>query len=318
MYTYTPISPPSCISLPSLQVVTKHQADLPVLCSYFPLAICFNILLFFLILQLLYLFIYYLFLAVLGLRFVQGLSLVAASGGHSSSRCGDRSSSRCAGGPFTIVAPPVAGHRLQTRRLSSCGSQAQLLHGMWDLPRPGLEPLSPALAGRFSTTAPPGKPQLSVLHLVVYICQCYSLTSSQLPLPLPCVLKSILYVCVFIPVLLLGSSEAFFSRFHIYVLPYGIYFSLFFLNFTFFLYSRFLLVIYFMHISVYMSTPISQFIPLPPPPQTFPPWCPYICSLHLSLFLHCKPVHLYHFSRFHIYALIYDISFSLSDLLHSG
>ena len=30
---------------------------------------------------------------------------------------------------------------------------------MWDLPRPGLEPMSPALAGRVSTTAPPGKPQ---------------------------------------------------------------------------------------------------------------------------------------------------------------
>ena len=29
---------------------------------------------------------------------------------------------------------------------------------MWDLPRPGLEPMSPALAGRFSTTTPPGKP----------------------------------------------------------------------------------------------------------------------------------------------------------------
>ena len=29
---------------------------------------------------------------------------------------------------------------------------------MWDLPRPGLEPASPALAGRFSITAPPGKP----------------------------------------------------------------------------------------------------------------------------------------------------------------
>ena len=28
---------------------------------------------------------------------------------------------------------------------------------MWDLPRPGLEPVSPALAGRFLTTAPPGK-----------------------------------------------------------------------------------------------------------------------------------------------------------------
>ena len=64
-------------------------------------------------------------------------------------------------GPFTIAAPPVAGHRLQTRRLSSCGSRAQPLHGMWDLPRPGLEPVSPALAGRFSTTAPPGKPSNS-------------------------------------------------------------------------------------------------------------------------------------------------------------
>ena len=63
-------------------------------------------------------------------------------------------------GPFTIAAPPVAGHRLQMRRLSSCGSRAQLLHGMWDLPRPGLEPVSPALAGRFSTTAPPGKPTI--------------------------------------------------------------------------------------------------------------------------------------------------------------
>ena len=37
---------------------------------------------------------------------------------------------------------------------------------MWDLPRPGLEPVSPALAGGFSTTAPPGKPTLHILkHL---------------------------------------------------------------------------------------------------------------------------------------------------------
>ena len=60
--------------------------------------------------------------------------------------------------PLIIAASLVAEHRLQMRRLSSCGSGAQLLHGMWDLPRPGLEPVSPALAGRFSTTAPPGKP----------------------------------------------------------------------------------------------------------------------------------------------------------------
>ena len=28
---------------------------------------------------------------------------------------------------------------------------------MWDLPGPGLEPVSPALAGGFLTTAPPGE-----------------------------------------------------------------------------------------------------------------------------------------------------------------
>ena len=61
-------------------------------------------------------------------------------------------------GPLTIVASLVVEHRLQMRRLSSCGSRAQLLRGMWDLPRPGLEPVSPALAGRLSTTAPPEKP----------------------------------------------------------------------------------------------------------------------------------------------------------------
>ena len=54
----------------------------------------------------------------------------------------------------------VAGHRLQTRRPSSRGSRAQPLHGMWDPPRPGPEPVSLALAGRFSTTAPPGKPPI--------------------------------------------------------------------------------------------------------------------------------------------------------------
>ena len=92
-------------------------------------------------------------MAVLGLRFlVRGLSLVPASGGHSSSRCAGLSLSR----------PLVAEHRLQTRRLSNCGSRAQLLRSMWDPPKPGLEPVSPALAGRFSTTAPPGKPDIYI------------------------------------------------------------------------------------------------------------------------------------------------------------
>ena len=62
-------------------------------------------------------------------------------------------------GPLTIAASLVAEHRLQTRRPSNCGSRAQSLRGTWDPPRPGPEPAPPALAGRPSTTAPPGKPR---------------------------------------------------------------------------------------------------------------------------------------------------------------
>ena len=44
---------------------------------------------------------------------------------------------------------------------------------MWDLPRSGLEPASPALAGGLSTTAPPAKPSYvlfnSAFHLTKYI-----------------------------------------------------------------------------------------------------------------------------------------------------
>ena len=68
-------------------------------------------------------------------------------------------------GPLTVAASLVAEHRLQTHRLSNCGSRAQLPRGMWDLPRPGLEPVSTALAGRLSTTAPPGKPQMQFFLL---------------------------------------------------------------------------------------------------------------------------------------------------------
>ena len=97
----------------------------------------------------------YLLLAVLGLRFCA----------RAFSSCGKWGPLFIAvRGPLTIAASLVAEHRLQTRRLSNRGSRAQLLRGMWDLPRPGLKPVFPALAGRFSTTAPPGKP----LNFVFY------------------------------------------------------------------------------------------------------------------------------------------------------
>ena len=43
-------------------------------------------------------------------------------------------------------------------RLNSCGAQAYLLHSMWGLPGPGIEPVSPASAAGFFTTEPLEKP----------------------------------------------------------------------------------------------------------------------------------------------------------------
>ena len=52
--------------------------------------------------------------------------------------------------------------------LCSCGSQAQqLLCSMRDLPGPGVEPVSPALAGGFFTTEPPGMPPGMIIFVIV-------------------------------------------------------------------------------------------------------------------------------------------------------
>ena len=51
-------------------------------------------------------------------------------------------------------------------RLRSCGTQAQLPRGMWDLPGSGIEPVSPALAGGFFTTEPPRKPNARVFKFI--------------------------------------------------------------------------------------------------------------------------------------------------------
>ena len=116
---------------------------------------------------------FYLFLAVLGLRFCV----------RASSSCGKWGPLFIAvHGPLTIAASLVAEHRLQTRRLSSRGSRAQLLRGMWYLPRPGLEPVSPVLAGRFSTTASPGKPSK---HFWIPTLLSLPLSSSPVPPSLP-------------------------------------------------------------------------------------------------------------------------------------
>ena len=100
---------------------------------------------------------------------VRGLSLVAASRGYFLLQCAGFSLQwllLCAEHRLWARVSAVVARRLSScgsraleHRLSSCGTWAQLLRSMWDLPGPGLEPVSPALAGRFLTTVPPGKPR---------------------------------------------------------------------------------------------------------------------------------------------------------------
>ena len=108
----------------------------------------------------------YLFLAALGLRCCA----------QTFSSCGERGLLFVAVRRLLIkVSSLVVEHRFQARGLqqlwhavfSSCGMRALLLHGMWDLPRPGLEPVSPALAGGFLTTLPPGQSYHRILNIVL-------------------------------------------------------------------------------------------------------------------------------------------------------
>ena len=105
-------------------------------------------------------FIYLFILAVLGLLPCAGFLQLWRAGAtlHCSARA-----SHCDG--FSCCRARGLGARASVVvacGLSSCGSRAQLLHSMWDLPGPGLEPVSPALAGGFLTTAPPGKSPCSL------------------------------------------------------------------------------------------------------------------------------------------------------------
>ena len=116
----------------------------------------------------------YLFLAALGLRCYA----------RAFSSCGERGllfiavcrlliavafpcGARALGAPASVAVTrsfSSCGSWALERRLSSCGTRTYLLRSMWDLPAPGLEPMSPALAGGFLTTMPPGKS----LHALFY------------------------------------------------------------------------------------------------------------------------------------------------------
>ena len=67
---------------------------------------------------------------------------------------------------FSCCGAQAVGHS----GFSSCGTRAQLLHDICDPPRPGIEPVSPTLQGRFLTTGPPGK-HLTYLLLRTFLRQ---------------------------------------------------------------------------------------------------------------------------------------------------
>ena len=73
-------------------------------------------------------------------------------------------------------APECAGSVVAARRLS-CSTARGI-----SFPRPGIEPSSPALEGRFVTTGPPGKsPYISFMctTLCFYFCVTYSMLTTK-------------------------------------------------------------------------------------------------------------------------------------------
>ena len=152
-----------------------HRTDSKYFRHYWPHMQSY-ILFFFFLINLFYLFIFgcvgfsLLHVGFLQLRRAGATHCCSARASHCGgfSRCG----ARALGTWASIVAArglSSCGSRALEHRLSSCGARAQLLRGTWDLPRPGLQPLSPALAGGFLTTAPPGKPTIFFLLLFLQL-----------------------------------------------------------------------------------------------------------------------------------------------------
>ena len=90
-----------------------------------------------------------------------GLSLVGASKGYSLvAMCSLLQVASL------VAEPGLWVHRLQLLWLEGSRAQAQwswrtgLLHGMWDLPWPGSEPVSPALQGGLLTAGHQGSPKM--------------------------------------------------------------------------------------------------------------------------------------------------------------
>ena len=71
-----------------------------------------------------------------------------------------------------------AGSRLRTQQLWHVGVVAP---HMWNLPRPEIKPMSPALADRFLSTTPPGKSKTTVLITIMEVWMKQTMTSGSSP-----------------------------------------------------------------------------------------------------------------------------------------
>ena len=80
------------------------------------------------------------------------------------SHCRVGAPSHCGTWAARLCSFSCCGARALKRRLRSCaGAQAQLLCGTWDPPRPGTDPVSPALVGGLPSIVPPGKSTSALL-----------------------------------------------------------------------------------------------------------------------------------------------------------
>ena len=110
---------------------------------------------------------------MLGLGCCTWASLVAESGSYFLIVESESCSLVALRGLLTAVASLGADHEhmssvVEEHRLWSCGAQGYLPRGMWDLPGSGIEPMSPALQGRFLITRPPRKPKSMAFSLRTY------------------------------------------------------------------------------------------------------------------------------------------------------
>ena len=119
----------------------------------------------------------YIYLAMLGLHCCMGFPLIAVSRSHSLVVVHRLLTAVVSLVDYVLQGIQASivvvhgvinyGSWVLEHRLSNCGTLAQLFHGMWDLPRLGLKPVSPTLAGRFFSTEPPGSPWASLVQCAV-------------------------------------------------------------------------------------------------------------------------------------------------------